>query len=121
MAEKLTGDDLIAYGFKKLIEEIRELRGEITVFRSELSAMALDVSRVSNNSKDLLSVARNTYSKVNQLEHDAFMINDGIMASATSLNAIKANTFTAELNCIKMSQEARKGNTEDETERMGGV
>lgn len=121
MADKLTGDELIAYGFRRVVEELQELRGAMSSLNTSVEALAYYANRAGDNAKEAADVTRRLYDTLSKVEHNTFMINDGVMAAVTDLDAVKTNTFTAELNCIRMSQELRKGNTEDETKRMGGV
>ena len=119
MAEKLEGDELIAFGFKRLIEEIRELAGEIRVLTSSVDGLAFSISNAGDNAKETTDAVKRLYEGIGKVEHNTFMMNDSIMTSTGYLAKIQANTFTAEMNCIRMAQELRKEKTEDE--RMGGV
>lgn len=120
MAEKLEGDELIAYGFKRLIEEIRELAGEIRVLTSSVDGLAFYISNAGDNAKETTEAVKRLYEGIGKVEHNTFMMNDSLMSSASALEAIKANTFTAEMNCIRMAQELRKEQSDGE-KRMGGV
>lgn len=118
MAE-LTGDALIAYGFKRIIEELQELRGAVTVLTSAIDGMALDNNKTALNTKDTLNACKRLEGTLDKLEHNTFMMNDSLAQSASDLTKIQANTFTAEMNCIRLAHELRK-DTGDE-QRLGGI
>ena len=120
MAEKLTGDDLIAYGFRRLIEEIQELRGSMTVLTSSVDSLAFYINKAGENTNETTNAVKRLYDGISRVEHNTYMMNDSLMASAGSLDAIKANTFTAEMNCIRLAQDLRKEQSDD-AKRMGGV
>lgn len=117
----LSGDALIAYGFKRLIEEIGELKGEIQILRSDLSQIALDTNKTALNTKETATALQNGYKKIDKIEHDLFMQNDALMRSVTSLEKIQANTFTAEMNCIRLANDLRREDTDDMEQRLEGV
>lgn len=118
--QKLEGDELIAFGFKRLIEEIRELAGEIRVLTSSVDGLAMYISNAGDNAKETTDAVKRLYEGIGKVEHNTFMMNDSLMSSAGALEAIKTNTFTAEMNCIRMAQELRKEQSDGE-KRMGGV
>lgn len=120
MAEKLTGDDLIAYGFRRLIEEIQELRGSMTVLTSSVDSLAFYINKAGENTNETTNAVKRLCDGISRVEHNTYMMNDSLMASAGSLDAIKANTFTAEMNCIRLAQDLRKEQSDD-AKRMGGV
>lgn len=120
MAEKLTGDELIAYGFRRVVEELQELRGAMSSLNTSVEALAYYANRAGDNAKEAADVTRRLYDTLSKVEHNTFMINDGVMAAVTDLDAVKTNTFTAEMNCIRLAQDLRKEQSDD-AKRMGGV
>lgn len=108
----LSGDELIAYGFKKLIEELQELKGEITILRSEMSGLADDINKTAANTRETANVVQRIYGKLDKVEHNTFMAVDPLLKSANSLEKIQTNTFTTELNTIRISQVLNKESTD---------
>lgn len=106
----LKGDELIAYGFKRVCEELQELRGALTEIRSALDG-------IGGSSEDAAKAARMAASKADKIEHNTFMLNDAAIHVANALDKIQLNTFTTELNTIQISQALHK--EDDEDERMG--
>lgn len=118
MAE-LKGDELVAYGFKRVIETMYELIGAVSALTSAVDGLAADINLAGANAKEAAEAVKRLYGTLDKVEHNTFMMNDSMMSSAGALESIKANTFTAEMNCIRLAHELRKEQTDGE--RMGGV
>ena len=104
----LTGDALITFGFRRIIEEMQELRGCIAVLTSSIDGLALCVRDAGVEAKNAADAVKRLYNTADKIEHNTFMINDALMDASKSLKKVEANTFTAEMNCIRMVQDLRK-------------
>ena len=106
----LKGDELIAFGFKRIVEELQELRGALTEVRSALEG-------ISGSAEDAAKSARLAASKADRIEHNTFILNDTAMHMDSTLDKVQANTFTTEMNTIQIGQALRKeGKHESELE-----
>lgn len=104
----LTGDALITFGFRRVIEEMQELRGCIAVLTSSIDGLALCVRDAGVEAKNAADAVKRLYNTADKIEHNTFMINDALMDASKSLKKVETNTFTAEMNCIRMAQDLRK-------------
>ena len=117
----LSGDALITFGFRRVIEEMQELRGCIAVLTSSIDGLALCVRDAGVEAKNAADAVKRLYNTADKIEHNTFMMNDALMRSATSLEKIQANTFTAEMNCIRLANDLRREDTDDMEQRLEGV
>ena len=84
----LKGDELIAFGFKRIVEELQELRGALTEIRSALEGISGSAEEAAKS--------------------NTFMLNDTAMYMGSTLDKVQANTFTTELNTIQIGQALSK-------------
>lgn len=94
---KLTGDELIEVGFRRLIEEMQELRGALTEIRS-----ALD--NITSSCTQTASASRATASKADMIEQHVFTaVGNGVDIN-NKLDRIKADTLTLAVNMCRVEQ-----------------
>lgn len=104
MADKLTGDDLQAYGFKRIVEELAGIRAEI----ERGNDILVQISKAARAAGDTAA----------KIEHNTFIANDALIHTANTADKIQLNTFTTELNVMRIGQSISK---EEQDGRMGGV
>lgn len=90
MADKLTGDELQAYGFKRIVEELAGIRQELT--------------RTNETLAQISKAVRATGDTAAKIEHNTFIANDTLIQTANTVDKIQLNTFTTEMNVIRIGQ-----------------
>lgn len=90
MADKLTGDELQAYGFKRIVEELAGIRQELT--------------RTNDTLAQISKAARAAGDTAAKIEHNTFIANDTLIQTANAVDKIQLNTFTTEMNVIRIGQ-----------------
>jgi len=90
MADKLTGDDLLTYGFKRILEELAGIRQELT--------------RTNDTLAQISKATRATGDTAEKIEHNTFIANDTLIQTANTVDKIQLNTFTTEMNVIRIGQ-----------------
>lgn len=90
MADKLTGDDLLTYGFKRILEELAGIRQELTRTNDTLA----QISKATRAAEDTAA----------KIEHNTFIANDTLIQAANAADKIQLNTFTTEMNVIRIGQ-----------------
>lgn len=90
MADKLTGDELQAYGFKRIVEELAGIRQELT--------------RTNDTLAQISKATRTAGDTAEKIEHNTFIANDTLIQTANAVDKIQLNTFTTEMNVIRIGQ-----------------
>lgn len=90
MADKLTGDELQAYGFKRIVEELAGIRQEI--------------ARACDTLAQISAATRAAGDTAAKIEHNTFIANDTLIQTANAVDKIQLNTFTTEMNVIRIGQ-----------------
>ena len=94
MADKLTGDDLQAYGFKRIVEELQTINKSI--------------ERQTDAIIQISKAARAAAETADKIEHNTFVANDIAIQTANAADKIQLNTFTTEMNVIRIEQKLIK-------------
>lgn len=90
----MQGDELLQFGFKRIVEELTLLRKEVRDTRDVL----VQISKAT----------RDAASKADNIEHNTFIANDTLIQAANSLDRIQKSSFTTELNTIRINQALNK-------------
>lgn len=87
-------DELINYGFKRIVEEIQALRKETEKTNETL----IQISKA----------VRAAASTAEKIEHNTFIANDTLIQMANALANVQNNTFATELSVVRINQKLSK-------------
>lgn len=103
---KLTGDELIEYGFRRMVEELQELRGAVTEVRSSVDSVVHEAEQAAKSAKLAASKAENIE------QHMFTSVGIGVDIN-NLLEKMKADTLTTSLNVIRIEQELKREEQSD--------
>lgn len=100
----MTGDELISYGFKRVVEE--------------LDSLIKELQRTNETLAQISKAVRAAGSTAEKIEHNTFIANDTLIQMANTLDKVQDNTFAAEMSVVRINQKLSK---EDEHGSMEGI
>ena len=90
----LKGDELISFGFKRIVEEIQALRKE--------------TEKTNETLVQISKAVRAAASTAEKTEHNTFIANDTLIQMANALANVQNNTFATEMSIVRINQKLSK-------------
>ena len=103
----MTGDELIAYGFKRVVELLEEISYNTTQINMNL----IDIEQQLKTANQNLSLVN---SKADTIENHLFTEVGTVLAMQERLDQARADTYTTALNVIRIGQALEKEESDND-------